>query len=47
MAKWIANIYDTLKDAADAIELIDNTVDIHIATVKEGGMQKVLLAQKT
>ena len=47
MPNWIAHIYDTLKDAADAIELIDNTVEIHVATVKEGGMQKVLLVQKT
>lgn len=43
--KWIADIYDTLKDAAAAIETIDNTVTLHILGFKEGALQKILVVK--
>ena len=45
MPNWIANIYDTLKDAETAIEAIDNGVTLHILGFKEGAMQKILVVK--
>lgn len=45
MAKWIVDIYDTLAAAETAIELIDNTVTLHIVAFKEGSLQKVMVAK--
>ena len=47
MGNWAANIYDTLKDAAAAIELIDSTTTIHIMGFKDGSMQKILVVNAT
>jgi len=47
MAKWIANIYDSLAEAETAIELIENTVTLHMVGFKEGAKQKILLVQAT
>ena len=47
MAKWIVNAYDTIADAETAIELIDNTVAIHVFGFKDGVHQKIVLVQAT
>jgi len=47
MAKWIANVYTSVADLHAAIELIDNTVTIHIVPYKEGSKQLYLLIQAT
>lgn len=45
MANWAAEIYNTLKDAKEAIEAINDGKEIQVTAFKEGALQKVLLAQ--
>ena len=44
MVKWIVTIYETLTALKTAVELIDNTVVIHIIPVIVDDTQKYLLA---
>ena len=44
MVKWIVTIYETLTELETAVELIDNTVIIHIIPVLVDDTQKYLLA---
>lgn len=44
MVKWIVTIYETLTELKTAVELIDNTVIIHIIPVIVDDTQKYLLA---
>ena len=44
MVKWIVTIYETLTELETAVELIDNTVVIHIIPVIVDDTQKYLLA---
>ena len=41
MANWIFNAYDSIAEAEIAIELIANTVTIHVFGFKEGSKQKI------
>lgn len=45
MANWVAEIYNTLKEAETAIEAIADSKEIHATAFKEGALQKVLVAQ--
>ena len=47
MGNWAVNIYDTLKEAATAIETIDSGVTIHILGFKEGTLQKIMVVNAT
>jgi len=44
MVKWIVTIYDTLTELKTAVELIDNTVIIHIIPIFKANRQQYLLA---
>lgn len=44
MVKWIVTIYDTLTELETAVELIDNTVIIHIIPIFKDNRQQYLLA---
>lgn len=44
MVKWIVTIYDTLTELETAVELIDNTVVIHIIPIFKDNRQQYLLA---
>ena len=44
MVKWIVTIYETLTELETAVELIDNTVVIHIIPIFKDNRQQYLLA---
>lgn len=44
MVKWIVTIYETLTELETAVELIDNTVIIHIIPILKDNRQQYLLA---
>ena len=44
MVKWIVTIYATLTELETAVELIDNTVNIHIIPIFKDNRQQYLLA---
>ena len=44
MVKWIVTIYETLTELKTAVELIDNTVIIHIIPIFKDNRQQYLLA---
>ena len=44
MVKWIVTIYETLTELETAVELIDNTVIIHIIPIFKDNHQQYLLA---
>ena len=47
MAKWVWNTYDTIAAAETAIELLDNTVTLHVFGFKEGALQKIVVVSAT
>jgi len=44
MVKWNVTIYETLTELETAVELIDNTVIIHIIPIFKDNRQQYLLA---
>ena len=44
MVKWIVTIYETLTELETAVELIDNTVIIHIIPIFKDNRQQYMLA---
>ena len=44
MVKWDVTIYESLTELETAIELIDNTVNIHIIPIFKDNRQQYLLA---
>jgi len=47
MANWVWNTYDTIAAAETAVELIANTVTIHVFGFKEGALQKIVVVSAT
>lgn len=47
MGNWAVNIYNSLEEAATAIEGIDSGVTIHILGFKEGALQKIMVVNAT
>jgi len=43
MAKWVVTPYDSIAAMKTAVELLDNTVTLHIVGFKEGALQKMVV----